>query len=122
MGRTEDPHPVLPQRRPASDVLSVPILLHTIGLAGLLVLPLLFFLLATASGVRLQDGGSTTTDAAVELYRLAFSIAFVSGGLILLLGAIRLSRGTSGAVDGAWAGVALVAVVLAAGGWALLAT
>ncbi|MCM6763029.1 hypothetical protein NB037_11430 [Rathayibacter sp. ZW T2_19] len=115
------PHAPTPRRSPASDVFSVPILLHTIGLSGLLVLPFLFVLLAAASDIRLQGGGSPTTDPADELFRLAFSIAFVSGGLILILGAIRLSRGTSTAVDGIWAGAALLVILLAAGGWAVLA-
>ncbi|ROP50197.1 MULTISPECIES: hypothetical protein [unclassified Rathayibacter] len=109
----------MPRRSTASDVFSVPILLHTIGLSGLLALPFLFVLLATASRVRLEGGGSPTTDPADQLSQPAFSIHFVSGGLILVLGAVRLARGTSTAVDGIRAGVALLIVLLAAGGWAV---
>lgn len=53
-------------------------------------------------------------------YQVAFSLQLVSAGLILVLGAVRLSRGTSATVDAIWAGVALLIGLLAACGWALL--
>jgi hypothetical protein len=118
--RARRDHSSKSRRRPPSDLFSVPILLHTIGLSGLFVLPLLFLLLAAASSFRLQGGGPPDPAMDDGFYQVAFSLQFVSAGLILVLGAVRLSRGTAETVDAIWAGVALLIGLLAACGWALL--